>query len=171
MSKLDFQAVYLACWRSVYRYAYALTRNRHEAEDLAQEAFVRFLRTKDSFRGECRETTWLCQTVKNLWIDQCRKAKGKTSTELTERDGVSLTLSGATLEERAIDRDKSQQILRYLQEMPEPYREVFTLRVMGELPFAQIGLAFGRSEGWARVVYYRAKQRLREQLEKGDAQE
>ncbi len=43
MSKLDFQAVYLACWRSVYRYAYALTRNRHEAEDLAQEAFVRFL--------------------------------------------------------------------------------------------------------------------------------
>ena len=55
--------------------------------------------------------------------------------------------------------------------MPEPYREVFTLRVMGELPFAQIGLAFSRSEGWARVVYYRAKQRLREQLEKGDAQE
>ena len=83
MSKLDFQAVYLACWRSVYRYAYALTRNRHEAEDLAQEAFVRFLRTKESFRGECRETTWLCQTVKNLWIDQCRKAKGKTSAELT----------------------------------------------------------------------------------------
>ena len=55
MSKLDFQAVYLACWRSVYRYAYALTRNRHEAEDLAQEAFVRFLHTKESFRGECRD--------------------------------------------------------------------------------------------------------------------
>ena len=162
MSKLDFQAVYLACWRSVYRYAYALTRNRHEAEDLAQEEFVRFLRTKECFRGECRETTWLCQTVKNLWIDQCRKAKGKTSAELTERDGVSLTLSGASLEERAIDRDESRQILRYLHEMPEPYREVFTLRVMGELPFAQIGELFGKTESWARVTYFRARQKLKE---------
>ena len=77
MSKLDFQAVYLACWRSVYRYAYALTRNRHEAEDLAQEAFVRFLHTKESFRGECRETTWLCQTVKTSGSTSAGRRRGK----------------------------------------------------------------------------------------------
>ena len=49
--------------------------------------------------------------------------------------------------------------------MPEPYKEVFSLRVFGELPFAQIGELFGKSDGWARLIFYRAKNELRRRLD------
>jgi len=52
-----------------------------------------------------------------------------------------------------------------LHQMEEPYKEVFSLRVFGELPFAEIGSVFGKSDSWARVTYFRAKQRLQQQLE------
>ena len=47
----------------------------------------------------------------------------------------------------------------------KPYKEVFTLRTLGELPFAQIGALFQKGDGWARVIYYRAKQKIQEMLQ------
>jgi len=49
--------------------------------------------------------------------------------------------------------------------MPEPYKEVFSLRVFGELPFARIAALFGKTETWARVTYHRAKQKIYAQME------
>lgn len=49
--------------------------------------------------------------------------------------------------------------------MKDPYKEVFTLRVFGELPFEKIGEIFGKSAGWARVTFYRSKKMIREYLE------
>jgi RNA polymerase sigma-70 factor (ECF subfamily) len=48
--------------------------------------------------------------------------------------------------------------------MREPYKEIFTLRIFGELPYEQIGLLFGKSAGWARVIYYRAKNQIIEHI-------
>lgn len=48
--------------------------------------------------------------------------------------------------------------------MEEPYKEVFTLRVFGEMPFERIGLLFGKSAGWARVTFYRAKKQIQEYM-------
>ena len=50
-------------------------------------------------------------------------------------------------------------------QLPEPYREVFSLRVLGELSFSQIGELFEKTDSWARLVYYRAKKRIREGLD------
>ena len=52
-------------------------------------------------------------------------------------------------------------VLVLLHQLPEPYKEVFSLRVFGELPFAQIGELFGKTDSWARVIFYRAKTKLR----------
>ena len=49
--------------------------------------------------------------------------------------------------------------------LDEPYKEVFQLRVFGELSFAQIGRIFGKSENWARVTYHRAKLKIQERME------
>ena len=57
-----------------------------------------------------------------------------------------------------------RHIHQRLHALPEPYREVFTLRVFAELPYTQIGELFGKSENWARVTYYRAKQKIKEGL-------
>ena len=71
-------------------------------------------------------------------------------TEENEKDSISF-------EEKVIDKEVSFQIHKYLHSMQEPYKEVFNLRIFGELPFDKIGAIFGKSSGWARVTYYRAK--------------
>ena len=69
------------------------------------------------------------------------------------------------MEETLADRDTARQLHRLLHDLPEPYKEVFSLRIFGELPFAQIGELFGKSESWARVTYFRARQKLKEGLD------
>ena len=64
-----------------------------------------------------------------------------------------------------MEKETVQEIHKILHAMKEPYKEVFSLRVFGELPFAQIGELFGKSDSWARLVFYRAKNELRRQLD------
>ena len=68
------------------------------------------------------------------------------------------------VEENLLVQENARQIHRRLHALPEPYREVFTLRVFAELPYTQIGELFGKTENWARVTYYRAKQKIKEGL-------
>ena len=72
-------------------------------------------------------------------------------------------LESAGLEELLLDRETSMDLHRRLHDLPEPYREVFSLRVFGELSYSQIAQIFEKSESWARVTYYRAKCRLKEE--------
>ena len=55
-----------------------------------------------------------------------------------------------------------------LHELPEPYKEVFQLRVFGELAFGQIGRIFGKTETWARVTYHRARLKIQERMGRDD---
>ena len=66
------------------------------------------------------------------------------------------------------DTETAFQIHQFLHNMKEPYKEVFTLRVLGELPFEKIGQIFGKSSSWARVVFYRAKNQIKEYMEELD---
>ena len=68
------------------------------------------------------------------------------------------------MEEDVIDKDEKLRILKVLSMLPEPYQEVFTLRVMGDVSYRDISLLFGKSESWARVTYYRAKGMIIERL-------
>lgn len=70
------------------------------------------------------------------------------------------------MEETLADRDTARQLHRLLHDLSEPYKEVFSLRIFGELPFAQIGELFGKTESWARVTYFRARQKLKEALKR-----
>lgn len=63
------------------------------------------------------------------------------------------------------DQERAFQIHRFLHEMKDPYKEVFTLRVFGELPFEKIAILFGKSSGWARVTYYRARKQILDFME------
>jgi RNA polymerase sigma-70 factor (ECF subfamily) len=69
------------------------------------------------------------------------------------------------MEQKISDRDSSFRIHLALHALEEPYREVFELRVFGELSFREIGTIFGKTENWARVTYHRAKLKLRERME------
>lgn len=68
-------------------------------------------------------------------------------------------------EEDFIKKEDAFHIYQALHQIEEPYKEVFSMRVFGELPFKKIGLIFGKTESWARVTYYRAKKKIQQRIE------
>ena len=142
----------------VFSYAMTLTRDRTQAEEITQDTFFRAFATKHRFRGESDEGTWLCAIAKNFFLDKRRRrSRHKTISE-------DIPDPGKNVEKIVEDRDSSFQIHLMLHQLEEPYREVFMLRVFGELSFREIGIIFKKTENWARVTYYRARMKLRERM-------
>lgn len=157
---MDFEDVYREQFPNVYRYLLALCGDTCLAEELAQETFVRAIQNSGSFRGDCKLSVWLCQIGKNCWYSYLRREKRWRKAQLDNPpDG-----SADSPESGFLEHETAAQLHRRLHAMPEPYREVFSLRVFAQLSFSQIGELFGRSEGWARVTYHRAKLKLKEEL-------
>ena len=158
VKRVEFEEVYRQYFAPVYRYLLALCRDEQMAEELTQETFFKALEAIDSFRGECQLRVWLCQIARNSYHSACRRNRRRR--ELTDQ-----LPSGEDLEAGFADRDAALRLHRLLHSLPEPYKEVFSLRTFGELPFAQIGELFQKSESWARVTYFRARQRLKEEFD------
>jgi len=155
------EELYNDYFHDVYLYIRSLSADEHLAEDITQETFFKALKSIDSFRGDCDIRVWLCQIAKNLLYTHYKKAKRFTGDEIPD------TMPDTTLsvEEQLADSQQSAAIHRILHSMAEPYKEVFTLRVFGELSFRQIGELFGKTESWARVTFHRAKLKIIEELE------
>ena len=158
---MDAQAsekMYEAYYMRVYSYVVTISGSRELAEEITQETFYRAMTKSASFRREADEVTWLCTIAKNLFYDEKRRQK-KTGPipEDVEADGKSI-------EQIAADRDSSFRVHLALHALEEPYREIFELRVFGELGFKDIGTIFGKTENWARVTYHRARLKLQERM-------
>lgn len=161
---LEMEAVYQAHFNDIYRYLLALTGDPHLAEEITAETFFRALQAASRFRGECGTRTWLRTIAKNCFLSHARRA-GRRQEEalppdLPDEEDLFSVLS---------DREDAQAIHRALRRLPEPYQEVFSLRVLGELSFRQIGRLFGRSEHWACVTFHRAKEKIQKEMNRGDA--
>ena len=152
--------VYRTYFDPVYRYALSLSGDAHAAEEITQETFFKAMRSLDSFRGESGLKSWLFSIARNVWISELRRKKAVPLERAEE-----LADAGAGLEEALMNREDGLRIHRLLHDLPEPYREVFTLRTLGQLGFRDIGDLFGKSENWACVVYHRARARIKEKME------
>ena len=159
---MDFEAIYKEHFLGVYKYILSLCRNASLAEEITQETFYRAMESFHRFRGECSLFVWLCQIAKNTYYRYTRRQK-RFAPETEIQTG-----NTPSMEERLDDRDTSQRLHRLLHDLQEPYKEVFTLRTFGELPFSRIGELFGKSDSWARLVYYRAKNELRRKFDESD---
>ena len=149
---------YEAYYMRVYSYAVTLSGNRQLAEEITQETFFRAMSRHKDFRQEADEVTWLCTIAKNLFYDEKRREK---KTAPMPEEAVS---DEKSIEQVAADRDSSFRVHLALHALDEPYREVFELRVFGELSFREIGMIFGKTENWARVTYHRARLKLQERM-------
>lgn len=154
----DFESIYRDYFGDVFRYLRSLTLDEHRAEDLTEETFFRAMRSLSSFRGECEVRVWLCRIAKNLWLNE-QKKQNRCAGELPEE----LADSTDFIEEFT-DWETAMELHRILHRMEEPYKEIFSLRVFGEMSFRDIGELFGKSEHWACVTYHRARERLRHEL-------
>ena len=154
---MEFEQVYDLYFRDVYRYILKLSGSEHVAEEITSDTFFKALRSIGKFRGSCDMRVWLCQIAKHLWYQHLRKANRET--ELPEEAELPLVPSA---EEEAVSRSGQLDLLRRVHELPEPGREVVDLRAFGGLSFREIGDVLGKTETWARVTFYRGKERLKQ---------
>ncbi len=162
MAHIDFDQMYQAHAQTVYHFLLGMCGDAGLSEDLMQDTFLKAMEKSHTFDGRCQLTSWLCQIAKNTYFDHLRKKQRHPSTSLEEdayADGA------ASLEEQLEDADTARRIRAALHQLPEPYKEVFMLRVYAELPFREIGLTFGKSEVWGRVTFLRSKDMILKYLE------
>lgn len=148
--------------RQVYTLAYRLVRDRHEAEDVAQDAYLRVYRGLAGFREDARFETWLYRVVTNAAFTHLKR-KGRFGTVLAEGQEVILEHVEAPERpmEQTLDRDT---VKRALEGLPESLRTVVILRDVYGLSLREVGAEIGISEGAAKVRLHRARKRLKDEL-------
>lgn len=152
-------------YEAVYHYAFSLCRDDSIAQDITQEAFLRAMKSATQFQGRSSLYTWLCTIAKNCWLNQCRSSNRERFLDDSVTDDLHLDSS---LEERVIEKDTAMLVHMILHNMQEPYKEVFSLRIFGQLSFQEIAHLFGKTENWARVTYHRARKMIHDKMRKDD---
>ena len=152
----DMSEIYQQHAQTVYKFLLSQTRDEELAEELTQETFYQAVRSIHRFDGGCKVSVWLCQIAKHLWYQHLRKHRREVP---MPEDPPELPAPSA--EEGALEREGKLELLRLIHDLPEEPREVVYLRVFGGLSFREIGDICGRTETWARVTFYRTKEKLR----------
>jgi RNA polymerase sigma factor, sigma-70 family len=155
---MDFEQMYNSYYMKVYSFIITLAKNQHIAEEITQQTFFKAMTTGNKYQGDSSEFTWLCAIAKNLLADELRKQKRTAEFDV---DNV----SDESIESNFIDEDSAFTIHQVVHNLEEPYKEVFQLRVFGDLSFLKIGKIFNKTENWARVTYHRARLKIQERME------
>ena len=154
---INFEKLFQENQGFIFRYLMKLCGNESLAEELTQETFFRAYMNLTGLRKEEKVTVWLCQIAKNTyfaWYNQQKKLQPLEETEISD--------TVPDLADIFTQRELSSAAYACLHKMDEPYKEVFMLCVFGGLSLKEISSLFGKSESWARVTFYRAKQKMME---------
>lgn len=156
----DFEKLCQQSKRIVYRYLLSLCHDESVAEELTSETFFQAYIHIGEFRGECRIQSWLCKIARNAYMKELKRR-----IRFYPLDTATGIATNENILERFCDREQASIILRLLHGLKEPYKEVFMLRVIGELSFKEIAEIFGKTESWSKVTFYRAKEKLIQRME------
>jgi RNA polymerase sigma-70 factor (ECF subfamily) len=156
---------------TTYRLAYDLSGNRHDAEDICQEAYIRALKGLQRFRGDAKWSSWMHRITVNVFLDH-RRANRKEFVEFNDELETPETVDAKhtthphpdplTLTEAG---DIQRQIDRALDSLPPRERSVFVLRHYQDLKLSDIAKAMDIAEGTVKVHLHRAVRRLRKELQ------
>ena len=161
MMDVNFKDIYCKYYKSIDRYLITITKNEDVAEEIAQETFFKAMKNINKYDSSKKMFTWLCEIAKNTYFSEYKKSK-----RLQAFNEVDFSIDEeADIIDKIIDSDSKIKILKLLHQLEEPYKEVFTLRIYGDLTFKQIGEIFHKSEDWARVTYYRSKLKIKDNFD------
>ena len=163
---MDMESIYRTYENLVYRFLYARTRDSEWAQELMQETFLRAITSISRYDGSCKLSVWLCQIAKHVLWQELRKKKRLEPVELTDALQDTSVLDG---EASVLQRENRLELYQAIHHLPELEREVVLYRITGELSFRDIGEILGKSENWARTVFYRTKQKIRKELKEHES--
>lgn len=156
----NIEDVYVAYSKLIYKYLFCLTHNSEIAEELTQDTFLCAIKDIHNFKGKCKISTWLCEIAKHLWYKELKRIK---KTNIIPIDEISINLKNEEdLETKIIQNNEKEMLYIKIEKLPNELREIIYLRIVGEFSFKQIGEILGKNENWARVNFYRGKEKLKE---------
>ena len=144
--------------KAVYAFLLAKTADSMLAEEMTQETFYQAVKSIGSFKGESSVSTWLIGIANNVLRGYFRKQKKQAEEELPKTEIAAL--GGTSTEDIVLRSMDTISLMQAMHRLPEPYREVLHLRLTTDLSFKEIGQIMERTENWARVTYYRGKEKL-----------
>lgn len=153
---MDLDSVYKEYAVFVYRYLFSMCMEEDTAEELTQETFYQAVRSAHKYDGSCKISTWLCQIAKHLWYRELERRKKKGTKPVSE----DMPAAGNSPEEEVCLKEKLIAVFQKVHELDADMKEVFLLRITGTFSFREIGEILGKNENWARVTFYRAKQKI-----------
>ena len=152
----DIEEIYKKYVNSIKNYIFSVTNDAMLSEEIMQETFVIAISQINKFRGECKISTWLYSIAKNILYKRQKKENSKQIISIDDIDIVDYKI----IEEEYISKDNKIKLYETLQKLDSNTREVMYLKLTGDLTFKEIGKIMNKSENWARVTFFRGKQKL-----------
>lgn len=149
----------------VYKYIFCLSQNEELSEEITQETFAIAIKELNKFRGDCKISVWLCQIAKHLWYKELKRNKLKKQVPL---DDVKENIISDELEEQYFLKEDKLQLYKSMQKLDSKTKEVMYLRLMGNLNFNEIAEILNKTPNWARVIFFRGKQKIKEERKDGE---
>ena len=156
------EEIYKEYSKVVFYYLLSLTNDTEIAEEIMQETFYSAIKNIEKFKRECTLKTWLCKIAKNKLIDFYKKKSKINEIDINNINEKDLIID--SLEEDFINKTEIDNFYKKIYKFDETTRKVIILRIKADISFKEIGNIMGKSEQWARVTYYRAKLRLKEEF-------
>ncbi len=159
----DFEQIYRDHYRRVYAFLLKLCRDPQTTEELTQETFYQAYQSLSRYNGQCEMFTWLAAIAKNVFFSYLRKTKAESMViDLYITDlAASLSDEPGYRVMREVD---IARVRKAIAGIPQKYSEVLVLRIYGELPYEEIARKLGISVSSAKVIYFRAKNHIKEVL-------
>ena len=157
MQKDEMEQIYQEHAQSVYGFLLLRTHDSQLAEELTQETFYQALRCVEKFDGSCKVSTWLCAIAKKVLLKYWQKNKVAT---VSLADNEVIRAEEANVEEIFLAEENKMELMAKVHQLPQAMKEVIYLRLAADLSFKQIGEIMNKTEVWARVTFYRGKEKL-----------
>lgn len=157
---MEFEEIYSEYFQEVFLFIRSLSHDERIAEEITQEAFFKALKSLERFDGSKDIRAWLFTIAKNTYFSHYKKMKKQVEPELIQEQRTEVQFI-----KHLMNEDDTFIVHQFIHSMNEPYKEVFSLRTFGELSFEKIGRLFGKSAGWARITFYRARKQILEYME------
>jgi RNA polymerase sigma factor (sigma-70 family) len=159
-----FTALVLRYQKRIYFAARRMVEGDHiEADEIAQDTFVKVYESLPSFRGDSKVYTWIYRIMVNTVIGRSRKAKGRKSIDI-EDVANSLESSEPSADQMLETTETKKLIEQAIETLPPKQKEVFLMRFYDELPYEEIGQVLGTSVGGLKANYFHAVKKIGEYL-------
>ncbi len=164
----DFNEIYQLYARRLYLFIYDKCKNIELSEDVLQTTFLKAILNIESFREDSSIYVWLCSIALNtLYSELCRAENRNSSIEAMIEANIPIFIEENKEDPLSIliEKEDRDELYRYIKKLDDNKRKVVMMRLNG-IAFKEIAFTLGKSEGWSKMNYKRAIEKLRQMIKK-----